>query len=716
MTSSAEYSAEKDPGGARAPRAGKAAAAKAAARTTTGATKSPTRAARSRPGGAARIGRIPIIDVEPVLDGGARPVRAVPGETFHVGATVFREGHDAVNANVVLRDPRGRAGALTPMTPGAPGTDRMHAEITPTSEGMWSYAVEAWGDPIATWRHAAGIKIPVGQDVELVLEEGAQLLERAASGVPKKTGLREIVLAAADAMRDEGASPERRLAAALTREVDDVLALHPLRECVTSSTRYPLRVERERALYGAWYEFFPRSEGAVVDPTGKRPPRSGTFRTAMERLPQVAAMGFDVVYLPPIHPIGRAYRKGPNNTLDAGPTDPGSPWAIGSPEGGHDAIHPDLGTIEDFDAFVARAKDLRMEVALDFALQVSPDHPWVEKHPDWFRHRADGTIAYAENPPKKYQDIYPIDFDNDFEGLVTETLRVLRHWMAHGVRIFRVDNPHTKPVMFWERVIAEINAEDPDVVFLAEAFTRPAMMRTLAKVGFQQSYTYFTWRTGKDELQEYLHELTTGEASSYMRPNFFVNTPDILHAYLQYGGPAAFKIRAVLAATLSPSWGVYAGFELYEHVAVKAGSEEYHDSEKYQLRPRDWAAAEREGRSLAPYITTLNRLRRSRPSLRRLRNLTFHHVDDDAIMAFSKRTRVGDVDDVVLVVVNLDPHHTHEATVSLDPAALGLDREASFPVFDEFTGAGYRWGRHNYVRLDPAHEPAHFFSVRRNSP
>ncbi|MYS80136.1 alpha-1,4-glucan--maltose-1-phosphate maltosyltransferase [Embleya scabrispora] len=751
-------SAEKDPGGARAPRAGQVAAGKAAARKTTAtrpraagpATESahppaagpatteagavrpepaarvaaaPTAAAKSaaRAGKSAkpvtpRIGRIPILDVEPAVDGGTRPARAVPGETFHVGATVFREGHDAVAASVVLRDPRGRTGAPTPMLPGAPGTDRVHASVTPTTEGLWSYAVEAWGDPIATWRHAAGIKIPAGLEVDLMLEEGAQLLERAAAGVPKKDGLRAIVLAAVDTVRDETRSPAERLAAARSAALDEVLAEHPLRELLTTSARHPLRVERERALYGSWYEFFPRSEGAVVDPTGNRPPRSGTFRTAMERLPRIAAMGFDVVYLPPIHPIGQAFRKGPNNTLEAGEHDPGSPWAIGSPEGGHDAIHPDLGTIEDFDAFVARAGELRMEVALDFALQGSPDHPWVAKHPEWFRHRADGTIAYAENPPKKYQDIYPIDFDADFEGLVAETLRVLRHWMAHGVRIFRVDNPHTKPVMFWEQVIAAINATDPDVIFLAEAFTRPAMMRTLAKVGFQQSYTYFTWRNGKDELQEYLTELTTGEASAYMRPNFFVNTPDILHAYLQYGGPAAFRIRALLAATLSPSWGVYSGFELYEHLAVKAGSEEYQNSEKYQLRPRDWAGAEREGRSLAPYITTLNRMRRRHPSLQHLRNLTFHHVDDDAVMAFSKRTRVGDADDLVLVVVNLDPHNTHEATVALDLPALGLDWQDTFAVQDEFTGAGYRWGRHNYVRLDPAHEPAHLFSVRRNSP
>ncbi|NUP34734.1 MAG: alpha-1,4-glucan--maltose-1-phosphate maltosyltransferase [Streptomycetaceae bacterium] len=660
------------------------------------------------------IGRIPILDVQPLVDCGTRPARCVVGETFEVAATVFREGHDALGVNLVLRDPRGRAGQFLPMTEAAPGTDRYRVEITPPAEGMWSYAVEAWSDPVGTWRHAARIKIPAGIDTELVLEEGALLLERAAAGVSKRAG-RAPVLNAVDVLRDVTRPAQERLDAALAPAVTLALAASPLRDLITSSPRYPLQVERQRALFGSWYEMFPRSEGAQVDPEGLRPPVSGNFRTAMERLPAIAAMGFDVLYLPPIHPIGRAYRKGPNNGLEAGPYDPGSPWAIGSPEGGHDSIHPDLGTIEDFDAFVARARELRLEVALDFALQVSPDHPWVEKHPDWFTRRADGSIAYAENPPKKYQDIYPVNFDEDFNGIVRETLRILRFWMAHGVRVFRVDNPHTKPVVFWEKVISEINGRDPDVVFLAEAFTRPAMMHTLGRIGFQQSYTYFTWRTGKHELEDYLAELS-GPAAAYMRPNFFVNTPDILHEYLQYGGPAAFKIRAVLAATLSPTWGVYSGFELFENMAVAPGSEEYLDSEKYQYRPRDWAAAEREGRSLAPYITTLNRVRRHHPSLQHLRNLKFHHTDNDAVMAFSKRTRTGDAEDLVVVVVNLDPHATHEATVSLDMPALGMDWQDTFPVHDAFTGASYRWGQRNYVRLDPAEEPAHLFSVRRNNP
>ncbi|AOT61141.1 Alpha-1,4-glucan:maltose-1-phosphate maltosyltransferase 1 [Streptomyces rubrolavendulae] len=655
----------------------------------------------------ALIGRIPVLDVSPAVDRGRRPAKAVAGETFQVSATVFREGHDAVAANAVLTDPAGRTGPFTPMRELAPGTDRWGADVTPDCEGLWTYHVEAWGDPVATWRHEAGIKIPAGIDTELVLAEGAALHERAADGVPKDEG-REAVLAAVDALRDVRRSPADRLAAALAVEVRQALDRHPLRELVSASKPLPLLVERERALFGSWYEMFPRSEGAYEDADGRLVP--GTFRTAAERLPAIAAMGFDVVYLPPIHPIGTTHRKGPNNSLTAGPGDPGVPWAIGSAAGGHDAVHPDLGTLEDFDAFVARARELRLEVALDFALQCSPDHPWVRRRPAWFRRRADGSIAYAENPPKKYQDIYPVAFDEDMRGIVRETVRVLRHWMAHGVRIFRVDNPHTKPVVFWQKVIAAVNRTDPDVIFLAEAFTRPAMMRTLGEIGFQQSYTYFTWRNTKHELTEYLTELS-GESAASMRPNLFVNTPDILPAYLQHGGRPAFEVRAVLAATLSPTWGMYAGYELCENTPLREGSEEYLDSEKYQLRPRDWAAAEREGRSIAPLITTLNRLRRRHPALRRLRNLRFHHADNDAVIAYSKRRGSN----VVLVVVNLDPHHTQEATVSLDMPDLGLDWHETVPVRDELTGDTYHWGRTNYVRLEPGVRPAHVLVVCRSS-
>ncbi|MGI5367289.1 maltotransferase domain-containing protein [Streptomyces iakyrus] len=655
------------------------------------------------PGDATAVGRIPVLDVRPVVQQGRRPAKAVTGETFEISATVFREGHDAVAANVVLKDPEGRPGPWTPMRELAPGTDRWGATVTAGEPGLWTFTVEAWGDPVGTWRHHAEIKIPAGMDTDVVLEEGARLYERAAAGVPEEEGLRDVILTAVDALRDEDRPVAARLAAALTPEVDEVLARHPLRDLVTSSEPLPLLVERERALYGSWYEFFPRSEGTREQP-------HGTFRTAARRLPAIAAMGFDVVYLPPIHPIGTTFRKGKNNTLSPGPDDVGVPWAIGSPEGGHDAVHPDLGTLEDFVAFVRRARELGMEVALDFALQCSPDHPWVQKHPEWFHHRPDGTIAYAENPPKKYQDIYPIAFDADMDGLVAETVRVLRHWMDAGVRIFRVDNPHTKPVVFWERVIGEVNRTDPDVIFLAEAFTRPAMMHTLAQIGFQQSYTYFTWRNTKQELTEYLTELS-GEAASYMRPNFFANTPDILHAYLQHGGRPAFEVRAVLAATLSPTWGIYSGYELCENTPLKEGGEEYLDSEKYQLRHRDWDTAEREGRTITRLLTRLNTVRRENPALQQLRDIHFHHADQEAVIAYSKRKGSN----TVLVVANLDPHHTQEATVSLDMPQLGLDWHESVPVRDELTGETYHWGRANYVRLEPGRRPAHVFTVLRPS-
>ena len=560
------------------------------------------------------------------MDCGSRPAKAVAGETFEVSATVFREGHGIIGVGVVLRDPDRRPSPVAPMRELAPGTDRYGADVTVTEEGLWRFHVEAWADPIASWHHDAAIKIPAEQDVELMLTEGALLFERAARRIPQPPGARAPAVARTALralvarMRDRSLLPRERFAGSEDPAIAAIVARWPLRELVTRSRALTVQVDRERALYGSWYEFFPRSEGAQVDPAGQTPPVSGTLRTAARRLDAVAAMGFDVVYLPPVHPIGTSFRKGRNNTLIPQPGDPGSPWAIGSPDGGHDAMHPDLGTFEDFDAFVARTRELGMEVALDLALNASPDHPWVKKHPEWFTTRADGTIAYAENPPKKYQDIYPVNFDNDPEGIYAEVLRVVRLWMDHGVRIFRVDNPHTKPVRFWERLLTEIRVSDPDVLFLAEAFTRPAMMRTLAKIGFHQSYTYFTWRNGVEELTEYALELS-GETAPYMRPNFFTNTPDILHAYLQYGGLPAFRIRAVLAAMLSPTWGIYSGFELGENVPLRPGSEEYLDSEKYQYRPRDWEGAAELGYGIADYITALNRIRREHPALHWLRNL-----------------------------------------------------------------------------------------------
>ncbi len=659
-------------------------------------------------------GRIPVLDVSPVVDCAAYPATSVVGEPFEVSAVVFREGHDAVRATAVLTGPDGTERSRVAMRPGAPGSDRWHATVAADGEGEWSLTVEGWADPWGTWRHTAEIKMPAGMDVDLVVAEGVAVLTTALSQVPEAaTGDRAALTQAIDGLRDSGRADEVRLGAAVRAEVLEVLERFPVRELVTPAGPFPLVVERQRALYGSWYEFFPRSEGAKKNPDGSW--QSGTFVTAAQRLPAVADMGFDVVYLPPIHPIGTAFRKGPNNTLNPGPNDPGVPWAIGAPEGGHDTVHPDLGTMDDFDAFVARARELGLEIALDLALQASPDHPWVQEHPEWFTVRPDGSIAYAENPPKKYQDIYPINFDNDPEGIYAEVLRIVHLWMDHGVRIFRVDNPHTKPVSFWHRLLTEIRSTDPDVIFLAEAFTRPAMMHTLGKVGFQQSYTYFTWRTGKEELEQYATELRNSAA--WMRPNFFVNTPDILHASLQYGGPAMFKIRAVLASMLSPTWGVYAGYELYEHVALRPGSEEYLNSEKYQYRPRDWAAyapgGPRERETLAPYLTRLNEIRRAHPSLQLLRNLRFHHTDDPDVLAFSKQSQSDEGDDTVIVVVNLDPHGPRETKVWLDMPALGFDWHETFSAHDEISGQTFRWGHGNFVRLDPGIEPAHVFSVRR---
>ncbi len=653
------------------------------------------------------VGRIPIVGVTPVVDDGRRAAKAVVDEAFPVGATVFREGHDALAAEAVLVRPDGSELPPVRMLLTAPGTDRYAAWLRPDAEGDWSYLVQAWSDPWATWRHVAEVKVPAAIDVELTFAEGVLLFTRAATAAPADSAERAAFGRIAGVLTDRDAGVDERFALATGHEAAEAFEAAPLRDLLTRSDARPLRVSRQRALVGSWYEFFPRSIGATPDPvTGVL--RSGTFRTAATELDRVAAMGFDVVYLPPIHPIGRSFRKGPNNTLDPGPDDVGSPWAIGAAEGGHDAIHPDLGTIEDFDAFVARATGLGLEVALDFALQASPDHPWVREHPEWFSIRADGSIAYAENPPKKYQDIYPINFDRDLAGMVAESLRLLRYWMSHGVRIFRVDNPHTKTVQFWEAVLGEIHRTDPDVVFLAEAFTRPAMMRELAKVGFDQSYTYFTWRTGKEELTEYLTELSD-VTSPVLRPNFFVNTPDILHGYLQTGGPAAFAIRAVLAATSSPTWGVYSGFELFENVPVRPGSEEYLDTEKFQLRPRDPAGAEARGASLIPLITRLNTIRHEHPALQRLRGLRFHETPDDDVLVYSR----AEGDDVVLTVLLLDPFAAHETVVELDETALGFPSHAEFDVTDLISGERWHWGRRNYVRLDPWTRVAHVFSVTR---
>jgi starch synthase (maltosyl-transferring) len=473
------------------------------------------------------------------------------------------------------------------------------------------------------------------------------------------------------------------------------------------SEKYPVRADRDRALVGSWYEFFPRSEGAVRNPDGSVV--SGTFATATKRLPGVADMGFDVLYLPPVHPIGVAHRKGKNNTLDAKADDCGVPWAIGNSDGGHDAINPALGTMKDFEDFVKAAGKQGLEIAMDLALQTSPDHPWVKSNPEWFNKRADGSIAYAENPPKKYQDIYPINFDDDYKGIRDEVLRVIRLWVSKGVKIFRVDNPHTKPVHFWQDLLAIVHKESPEVVFLAEAFTRPAMMHALGKAGFHQSYTYFTWRTSKWELTDYGREVAQG-TSAFFRPNFWVNTPDINPFHLQSGNPAMFALRAVLASTLTPSWGMYAGYELYEHRAFKEGGEEYMDSEKYEIKVRDWDGAAKKGLTLAPFIAQLNAIRKAHPALQRLRNLTFHDTDSDAIIAYSKR----EGNDLILVVVNLDPSFAQGTTVHWNMDALGFNAN-EFEVKDLLDGTSLTWNPHTFVSLNPTRpvgKVAHIVSVK----
>ncbi|WP_244259481.1 alpha-1,4-glucan--maltose-1-phosphate maltosyltransferase [Rathayibacter sp. VKM Ac-2759] len=652
-----------------------------------------------------------MIDPQPRLEDDRWPAKAFVGEVVPFAATAFREGHDLIGVDLLLTSPEG-AESEHRMSLLATGTDRYGRLVLLDAEGDWTYRIRAFADDWATWLHTAEVKIPAGLDLDVTFALGAGLLRSAAEDEERPGAERTLLTEAASHVADASLLPEERLAAATDAAVHGALDARPVMSLASVSAPRTVHVERTRAGVGAWYEFFPRSEGAVQNEDGSV--TSGSFRTAALRVPAVAEMGFDVLYLPPIHPIGRTFRKGPNNTLNASETDPGSPWAIGSSDGGHDAIHPDLGTVDDFRAFHAAVTGAGLELALDFALQASPDHPWVTSHPEWFTTLPDGTIAYAENPPKKYQDIYPINFDNDPAGIRQESLRILEYWISLGVSIFRVDNPHTKPLDFWEWVIHEVNAKHPEVVFLAEAFTRPAIMRALGKVGFQQSYSYFTWRNTKEELTEFFTSISQ-ETADYMRPNLFVNTPDILTEYLQYGGPSAYKVRAALAATASPLWGVYSGFELIENVA-RPGAEENIDNEKFQYKVRDWAAAEAAGRSIAPYITRLNEIRRAHPALGQLRNLLVHGSDDDAILVYSKHldrafTGTGSAD-TILVVANTDPHSARETTVHLDLPALGLDWGASFEVEDLITGAVWTWGSDNYVRLDSFVEPVHILSVK----
>ncbi|WP_445166351.1 alpha-1,4-glucan--maltose-1-phosphate maltosyltransferase [Mycolicibacterium sp. Dal123E01] len=678
-------------------------------------------------------GRIEIDDVAPVVSCGTYPAKAVVGEVVPVSGSVWREGHDAVAATLVVRylgtaypqlgqSPARKVKALegADLAEAAPAStkikpqlhpmavgrtpDLFHGQFVPDRVGLWTFRIDGWGDPITTWRHAVTVKLNAGQgesELNNDLLVGALLLSRAATGLPRDQ--RTPLLEAAAALREPG-DPLTRAALALSHEVTELLAQYPLRELVTRGATYGVWVDRPLARCSAWYELFPRSTGGR-DEAGR--PVHGTFATAAATLPRVAAMGFNVVYLPPIHPIGKVHRKGRNNSVTAEPGDVGSPWAIGSDEGGHDAVHPGLGTIDDFDRFVAAASENGLEVALDLALQCAPDHPWAKDHRQWFTELPDGTIAYAENPPKKYQDIYPLNFDNDPGGLYDEVLRVVRHWIDHGVKVFRVDNPHTKPPNFWAWLISQVKSTDPDVLFLAEAFTRPARLNGLAKLGFTQSYSYFTWRTAKWEIEEFGRQIA--EHADYTRPNLFVNTPDILHESLQEGGPGMFAIRAVLASTMGTSWGVYSGFELFEHLPARAGSEEYLDSEKYELRPRDFEGALEQGLSLEPFLKRLNEIRHVHPALCQMRTITFHHIDNDALLAYSKFDPVSG--DTVLVVVTLNAFGPEEGVLWLDMSALGMQPYERFWVRDEITGEEYQWGQSNYVRLEPSRAVAHILNM-----
>jgi starch synthase (maltosyl-transferring) len=592
--------------------------------------------------------RIRIENVRPVVDCGEFPARRTVGERVQVRATVFRDGHEILGASVLYRGPGKRRFASAPLE--LQGNDLYTGEFTVTEYGRWEFAIEAWTDTAATWQDELRRKVDGGQkDLTGELAEGELIL-----------GLENLDL-------------DTALASTVS-----------VRHEVVRSRTLEIEVDRERARVGAWYELFPRSFGG--------------FAGVEKVLPELADLGFDVVYLPPIHPIGRTGRKGRNNTLPAKRGDPGSPWAIGAKEGGHDAVHPDLGTLADFDRLVARANELGLEIALDFAIHTSPDHPWLQEHPDWFQRRPDGTIKYAENPPKRYQDIHNVDWDTDDWQALWEALRdVVRHWVEHGVRIFRVDNPHTKPLPFWEWLIAEIRGEHPEVVFLAEAFTQPAMMRELAKIGFNQSYTYFTWRNTRCELTEYVTELAT-ETVDYYRPNFFVNTPDILHAYLQTGGRPAFEARLLLAATLSPSYGIYSGYESCENVPIRPGSEEYLDSEKYELKARAIEGP------LLPLIKRLNEIRRANRSLQRIDNATFLETANDQLIAYAKQSPA----DTLIVCVNLDPFASREGLLSI-PTSLGLPD--AFVVQDLLTDEIYDWSTGgNYVLLRPG--GAHVMHVR----
>ena len=677
-----------------------------------------------------QFGRINVMDITPAEERGIFPARVELGEPFEMTAQVFIEGRTKVGATAIVRNPRGKETLRRAMTCVNPGLDRWvvtvkcgdHSDLKPWEDGYaavkrqlgeWTVTIESWEDTYISWLHDARIKVRVNDDVNNALNSGAELLARWA--VTPDAGLnardRKALQQAAETMADQSLSAEDRLAAGDNQQIAALHETHPLRDGISPSQPQRFKVERPKSSFAAWYQFFPRSEGATIDPaTGKIV--QGTLKTSMAGLERAAAEGFDIVYLPPIFPIGVTNRKGRNNSLIAGPDDPGSPFGIGSELGGHDTVDPLLGTMDDFKALCRRAHELGLEIALDFALQCSPDHPWVKAHPEWFKHKPDGTIAFAENPPKKYQDIYPIDFNTDMAGIEKEVERIMNLWIEAGVTIFRIDNPHTKPVRFWQDVIAAVTKKHPEILFLAEAFTRPGMMRALSYVGFTQSHCYFPWRNTKEELEEYL-STTNGDDGYYQHNTFWPTTPDILTAYVRDNGIAGHCVRAVLAAMGSPSWGIYNGYELIEN-NQRPGFEEQIDNEKYEVKVRDWSKAKQYG--VAEMLTALNKIRRDHPAALSYHTLTVLPTSDPNILAFARHTPAeltgtGQAD-TLIVVVNLDGHNAHQSMVHLELDELGLPTDRPLNVRDELTGREFQWGWDNYVSLAPWADVAHILSVQ----
>ena len=677
-----------------------------------------------------QFGRINVMDITPAEERGIFPARVELGEPFEMTAQVFIEGRTKVGATAIVRNPRGKETMRRAMTCVNPGLDRWtvmvkcgeHSDLKPWEDGYaavkrqlgeWTVTIEGWEDTYVSWLHDARIKVRVMDDVDNALNSGAELLARWAE--TPDTGLtardRKTLEKAAETMADQTLSAEDRLAAGDNPTIAALHETHPLRDGISPSQPQRFKVERPKSSFAAWYQFFPRSEGATIDPnTGKI--IQGTLKTSMAGLERAAAEGFDIVYLPPVFPIGVTNRKGRNNTLVAGPDDPGSPFGIGSELGGHDTVDPLLGTMDDFKALCQRAHELGLEIALDFALQCSPDHPWVKAHPNWFRHKPDGSIAFAENPPKKYQDIYPIDFNADMPGIEKEVERIMNLWIEAGVTIFRIDNPHTKPVRFWQDVIAAVTKKHPEILFLAEAFTRPGMMRALSYVGFTQSHCYFPWRNTKDELEEYL-PVTNGDDGYYQHNTFWPTTPDILTAYVRDNGVAGHCVRAVLAAMGSPSWGIYNGYELIEN-KQRPGFEEQIDNEKYEVKVRDWSKAKQYG--VAEMLTALNKIRRAHPAALSYHNLIVLPTSDPNILAFARHTPAeltgtGQAD-TLIVVVNLDGHNAHQSMIHLELSELGLPTDRPLNVRDELTGREFQWGWDNYVSLAPWADVAHILSVQ----